>query len=185
MQIWQMILIAIGVLIVTGAVAWWIYERNRTRHLRERFGPEYDRRIALSGNRRRAESELAASEIRAQKLKTQPLSATDRSRFLEAWRLCQARFVDDPGGAVNDAERLLTDIMRTRGYRVDDPYERLTDVCAAYPDHATSYREANAIAVDHQRGGTTTENLRKAFLDYRSLFDDVLGGRDEELKRAS
>src|SRR5438067_1438504 len=127
MQLWQIIAIGVAIIVAAG-VGLWIYQRNRTRHLRERFGPEYDRRVAQLGSLR-AESELAHSEAKVEKLKVRPLSASDRARFLEEWRLCQARFVDDPPGAVDEADRIVSDIMRTRGYAVDDPYDRVADIC--------------------------------------------------------
>src|SRR5262245_14232650 len=110
MQTWQIIAICVAILVVVGAAVWFIYERNRTRRLRQRFGPEYDRRITAVGSRRQAESELARSEARADKVKIRPLNASDRATFMEDWRLCQARFVDDPGGAVNDADEIVTSI---------------------------------------------------------------------------
>jgi hypothetical protein len=184
MQVWQ--IMAIGVVVAIAAVlGWWLYERNRTQRLRERFGPEYDRRVTAIG-RRQAESELVRSESRVQKLKGQPLSASDRTRFMQEWRLCQARFVDDPGGAVIEADRILTDIMRVRGYSVDDRYDRVSDICAAYPTHSSSYHDANDILIRHRRNNASTEDLRKAFVNFRSLFDDALGGqREEERERAA
>jgi hypothetical protein len=185
MQVWQIIAIGVAIVVVAAGLAWFIYERNRTRHLRERFGPEYDRRIAERGDRRRAEAELEHSEKRAERLKIRQLSHTDRARFVAEWRLIQSRFVDDPPGALNDADRVVTEIMRTRGYEVDDPYDRAADVSAAYPNQASAYREANDIMTRHSRGNASTEELRRAFVDFRSLFDEMLGGQDEELKRAS
>jgi hypothetical protein len=185
MELWQTIIIGVAIVAVVLAVAWWVYERSRTRHLRERFGPEYDRRITALGDRRRVESELARSETRVEKVKVHPLSVSDHRRFMEEWRLCQLRFVDDPGGAVNDADQIVTNIMHTRGYAVDDPYDRVADVCAAHPRHADAFREANDIVVRHQRGNASTEDLRQAFLDFKGLFDEMLGGQDEEHKRAS
>jgi hypothetical protein len=186
MQLWQTIATGVAIVIVLTAVGWWLYQRNRTRHLRERFGPEYDRRIADRGNRRMAESELTESENRARKLRVQALSSSDRMKFIEEWRLCQARFVDDPSGAVDDADDLVTTIMRTRGYAVDDPYDRVADVSAAYPNQANSYRRANDIIVRHHRGNASTEDLRRAFMDFRALFDEMLAGPEEqELRRAS
>jgi len=184
MQVWQIVAICVGIAILA-VVGWWIYERNRTRYLRERFGSEYDRRVTQVGNRRRAESELARSEARVRKLQVRPLSASDRTQFLDKWRLCQARFVDDPAGAVEEADHIVSDIMRVRGYAVDDPYDRVTDVCAAYPHHASAYREASDIVIQHRRGESSTEGLRRAFVNFRSLFDEILGGQDEERKRAA
>ena len=60
MELWQIIVIGVAIVIVAAAVAWWSYQRSRTRHLRERFGPEYDRRITALGDRRRAEQGLVS-----------------------------------------------------------------------------------------------------------------------------
>jgi len=185
MELWQTLAISAAIVIVVAVVAWLIYERNRTRHLRERFGPEYDRRTAALGDRRRAESELAKSEMRVEKVKVRPLSTSDHMRFMEEWKLCQIRFVDDPAGAVDEADHIVTDIMRTRGYAVDDPYDRVADVCAAYPNHASAFREANEVVGRHHRGDASTEDLRRAFVNFRALFDEMLGGQDEKLKRVS
>src|SRR5262245_53065356 len=185
MQPWQLIAIGVVIVVIAAAVAWYLYQRNRTQHLKERFGTEYDRRVTEFGSRSRAESELERAEARVKNLKIRALSPSDRTRFLDDWRLCQARFVDDPAGAVNEADRILTDIMRARGDAVDDPYNRTTDVVAAYPNHATAYREANEIVVRHRRGHSSPEDLRRAFVNFRALFDEILGGEDEKLKRVS
>jgi hypothetical protein len=104
---------------------------------------------------------------------------------MDEWRLCQARFVDDPAGAVTEADRILTEIMRSRGYTVDNSYDRLADICAAYPNTAPAYREANDILTRNRRHDASTEELRKAFVNFKSLFDDILGGQDEELRRVA
>jgi hypothetical protein len=171
--------------VVVAIAAWFIYESNRRKRLQARFGPEYDRVVSISGNRRRAESDLARREVHARKLRARHLNSADRERFLAEWRLCQAQFVDDPQGAVEKADQLLVDIMSSRGYCVDDPSERMTDIVAAYPRHAEDYREANRILERHRHGASSTEDLRAAFLHYRTLFDDLLGGDDEKLERAS
>ena len=185
MQTWQIVAICVAAIAVLAAVGWVMYDRSRSRRIRDHFGPEYDRRVTELGNRRRAESELAHREARVLELKSRPLSISDRTRFSDEWRMCQARFVDDPAGAVDDADRLVGEIMRARGYAMDDPSERLSDVCAAYPDRASDYRQANDSLASHLGGQASTEDLRKAFVHFRSLFDQMLGGQDEELKRVS
>jgi hypothetical protein len=184
MQSWTVPIIILVVVIVAIA-GWLIYERNRSRRLQARFGQEYDRVVSVAGSRRRAESELARREVEARKLRARDLRPTDRERFLMEWKLCQAQFVDDPRGAVEKADQLLVDIMSTRGYCVDDPNERMTDIVAAYPRHADDYRQANSILERHRHGESSTEDLRAAFLHFRTLFDDLLGGDDEKLERAS
>jgi hypothetical protein len=181
----QIIGLCVLVLVFVAIAAWFGTRRSRTKHLRQRFGPEYDRRLAEVGDRGRAEAELAESEARVGSVRRRPLSDTDRARFRENWRLCQAQFVDDPASAVIDADSLLSDIMRARGYSIDDPVNRTTDICAAYPNHVVSYREANDIVIRHRRGSASTEDLRRAFLNFRKLFEEILGGPNEKFQRAS
>jgi hypothetical protein len=184
MQNSEIIAIAVTV-VVLAVVAALIYSQRRTRHLREHFGPEYDRAITETGGRRQAEAELAHREDRIRKLEIKPLSASDRERFSHQWTFCQAQFVDDPSGAVDTADRLLTDVIRARGYAADNPHDRIADLTAAYPQHVTHYRAADEIVTRHREGDATTEDLRKAFVHYRNLFEEILGGKDEERKRAS
>jgi hypothetical protein len=185
MEPWIIALIIALVVVAVGVVAWVAYDRNRSKHLKQRFGPEYNWAITETGNRRQAESELARREARAMKLREQRLSPSDRERFLAQWKLCQAQFVDDPPGAVERADQLLAEIMDTRGYATGNIHERITDIAAAYPEHADNYRDAGRIFDRHARGEATTEELRAAFLSYRTIFDDLLGGYDEELRRVS
>ena len=184
MQPWS-ISIGVAAVVIAVVVGLLIYGRAHTQHLRERFGSEYDRRLAAVGNRWRAESELAYREARVEEIKNHPLNESDRAKFMEAWLLCRSRFVDDPEGAVEDADRLVTEIMRAHGDAVSDDYDRLTDVCAAYPERAADYRAANDIVTEHRRGQASTADLRKAFVHFRALFDDMLRGQDEDLRRAA
>jgi hypothetical protein len=186
MELWQTVALTVAVVVILAAIGWLIYTRKRSERLRAHFGPEYDRRVdELHGNRTRAETELTEREARVQKLTLRPLSHSDRTAFVEQWRIVQARFVDDPAGAVNDADRLVGDIMRARGYTMDERSDRLADLCAAYPQRASDFREANDVFIRHRSGNASTEDLRRAFVHFRSVFDEMLGGHDEELKRAS
>jgi len=186
MQAFQMAATGVAMAVVIAfTAAWWIHRHNRTKELRERFGPEYDRRIAALGSRRLAENELASSEARVQKLRSQSFNPSDRMIFLDAWRLCQSQFVDDPAGAVDGADQIVTEMLRKRGYAVDSPHDREADICAAYPTHAASYREASEITLQHRRGYASTQELRTAFVNFRSLFDEILGETEEEQKQAS
>jgi len=184
MQPW-MIAVIVGLIVAAAAIAWFIYDQRRSNRLKEHFGPEYNRAVLDSGNRRRAEAELTRRETIARELRARPLHPSDHDKFLAEWKMCQAQFVDDPSGAVDRADELLVDIMRMRGYAIDNPYERMMDIAAAYPNHAAKYREAGEILARHRRSEASTEELRTAFLHYRTLFDDLLGGYDEEFRKAS
>ena len=182
MQTRMIIVMAVLVLL---AAAWFIYDRLRSKRLQQRFGPVYHETLSEIGNRRRAEAELQRREIHAEELRARPLNSADRGRFLSQWKRCQARFVDDPSGAVDDANELLVEVMRTRGYAADNLHARTTDIAAAYPHQASRYRQACEILERHRSSPVSTDNLRTAFLDYRDLFEDLVGGYDETLKRAS
>jgi hypothetical protein len=185
MQDWQILTIIVAAAIILGLVGWLVYKQRRSHHLRRHFGSEYDRAVTELGSRNRAETELAKREQHVRRLDIRPLSVADRQKFAGQWMRCQTLFVDDPAGAVNESERILSEIMRARGYSADDPDERMADISAAYPQQATEYRRANEILDRHHRDEASTEDLREAFIHYRVLFDQILGGYDEELKRAS
>src|SRR5262245_29651638 len=106
------VIVAVAVLLL---VVWYMQSRRR-EHLRERFGPEYDRAIRETGNVNRAESVLSNRERRVERLNIRVLSAEESARFSAAWRTIQARFVDDPKGALLNADGLITEVMSTRGY---------------------------------------------------------------------
>jgi hypothetical protein len=185
-------MIILAAIATVAVVAWILYDQHRTKKLRERFGPEYDRTVLEFGNQRRAEAELEKREAYAERMKTRSLAPATRHKFLTEWKLCQAQFVDDPAGAVEHADRLLAEIMDTRGYATENAYLRMTDIAAAYPLDADRYRQANRIVANSHRGDASTEDLRTAFLNYRILFNDLLAGDgvvegvdDEKYKRAA
>ena len=184
MEPWMIALI-IAAVVVAALVAWYAWDRSRRTRLKERFGPEYNWAITETGNRRRAESQLAQREIKAKRIREGRLSPSDREKYLAQWKLCQAQFVDDPPGAVSRADQLLAEIMHTRGYSTDNVHERMLDIAAAYPHHSAQYRDAGRILELHSRNQASTDELRNAFLHYRTIFDDLLGGYDEELRRVS
>src|SRR5688572_29154408 len=151
MQNWQIIAIVAAAVVVAACLGWLIYNQRRSRQLRAHFGPEYDRAVTELGDRRRAETELARREQHVRSLKIRPLSLSERQNFSGQWMGCQTLFVDDPAGAVNEADRLLTDIVRARGYASDDLQERMADISAAYPNHTNDYRVAAETLARHRQ----------------------------------
>lgn len=168
------IAVIITLAIVAIAVCWILFRRRRSEHLRKRFGPEYDRVTYEHGNQRRAEAELETREKRVGRLHIHPLTQKDRDRFARAWQADQARFVDDPKQAVTEADLLVTEVMKARGYPVSDFEQRVADVSVDHPHVIENYRVAAEIAERHRRGEATTEDLRQAMVYYRRLFDDLL-----------
>jgi hypothetical protein len=167
------VVVAVIVLAIVVAVLW--TRTRRTQALHQRFGPEYDRAVARSGSMQRAEDELAARERRVRALDIKPLPPGARDRYAEEWRGVQARFVDAPGPATTDAQRLVTNVMRDRGYPVGDENQQLQDLSVDHARVLDNYRTARAVSVKNEAGTATTEDLRKAMVAYRALFADLLG----------
>src|SRR5436305_14555862 len=119
------IIVLLIALVIAIAVAVWMYlKKQRTQELRGRFGPEYDRTVEATADRRGAEAELKERQERVEHLQIRPLSAQERDRFAESWRAVQAEFVDDPGGATKQADHLVREVMQARGYPVGDFEQR-------------------------------------------------------------
>lgn len=165
------ILIVLALLVVLALFAG---RRRRSRKLREQFGPEYDRTVAEAGDRKEAESRLQERTARRQRLDVVPLDPADRDRYVEAWRQTQARFVDEPAEATREADRLITAVMRQRGYPIDDFEQRAADISVDHPQVVDDYRAAQAIASANERSEASTEDLRQALVHYRSLFEELL-----------
>jgi hypothetical protein len=173
MDAWVWIVIAIAVVFVV--IAAWIVARNRrTRELRERFGPEYDRAVTEEGDRRHAEGELRERVKRRDELDIRPLPPASAQRYMGEWREVQARFVDAPEQALGQADGLVTDVMRERGYPMDDFEQRSADISVDHPDVVDDYRAAHGISMANDQGHASTEDLRQAMVHYRALFERLV-----------
>jgi hypothetical protein len=168
-------MIVIAVVLVAAVVAFAVWQTQKTRRLRDRFGSEYGRAVGEVGSRRKAEAELKAREHRVKSFDIRPLSPVDRDRFVKQWRDVQSQFVDDPNRAICDADRLLGEIMSVRGYPMADFDQRSADLSVDHPDVVENYRLAHDIALAHGRGYADTEDLRQAMIHYRALFEDLVG----------
>jgi hypothetical protein len=167
------IVIIVVVLLAAGALLY-LYQRKRSGELRQRFGPEYERTLEESGDRRSAEHELRGRERRVSRLDITPLSSESAQTYRAEWAEVQQSFVDRPAGAVVDADRLVLRMMREAGYPIDEFEQRADDVSVGHPDVAMHYREAHRIAVAQARGEADTEDLRRAVTAYRHLVDALL-----------
>ncbi|HEX2251664.1 MAG TPA: hypothetical protein VHQ65_00180 [Thermoanaerobaculia bacterium] len=175
------ILIALVAVVVLGLLAVLLWRGARRRRLRQRFGPEYDHAVRSTGDRRRAEADLEGREKRVRSLDLRELDGAERERFDTRWRALQSRFVDQPSEAVAEADGLISEVMRARGYPDEDYRQRQADLSVEYPAEVREYRQALAIAGRNRRGEATTEDLRQAMVHYRNLFQHLLGteGHDE------
>ncbi|HYM84068.1 MAG TPA: hypothetical protein VEY67_07960 [Candidatus Dormibacteraeota bacterium] len=164
--------VIVAVVVVVAALAWYAGQRRRREELRDQFGPEYDRAVRDSGSEREAQRELADRRERVAQLRIRDLDPRERERFSSEWSRAQARFVDEPRAAVTDADRLVTEVMQSRGYPMGDFDQRAADVSVGHPTVVDHYRAAHEIA---QRSDADTEALREAMVHERALFADLLG----------
>lgn len=176
------IVVAVVVIVVVVAVVGTLVQsRRRSGQLEERFGPEYQREMERTGDKKEAERRLKERGDQRDQLDIRPLEPAARERYAEEWRRVQARFVDAPEEAVRESDRLVAEVMRERGYPVDDFDRRASDISVDHPQVAENYRSAHAIAQRTEQGQSSTEELRQATVHYRSLFEELLeqsvGGR--------
>lgn len=167
-------MIAVVAAIVLLAILFSATRTRRTRSLQDRFGNEYDRTVEQAGGKREAERELRDREKRHDALDLKPLSPAQRDSYLEEWQLTQGRFVDDPSGAVAEADRLVQRVMKDRGYPVDDFDQRAADISVGHPDLVEKYRTAHGVAQKSERGQASTEELRHSVRHYRAVFAEIL-----------
>jgi len=170
---------AVAVLLIIGLIAAGV-RRSRRAALRDHFGREYDRTVEVAGSRTRAEEELVARAEEAKSFDIRPLTASERDRYRDDWRRIEARFVDRPTTAVVEADELITDVMRTRGYPITDFEKHAALISVKHPGVVEHYRAGHAII---DGGSPSTEDLRQAVLHYRALFEELVndgGGADIE-----
>ena len=170
-------IIGIGaiVLIVLGLTVILSARKKSSLKLREKFGPEYDLALEKSGDQRLAEVTLKEREKRVSSLEIHDLSESERNRYHGEWVEIQTAFVDDPSKSVEEAHRLITEVMIARGFPVVDFEQRAEDLSVLYPNLVTNYRSANAITLKNQSSRCSTEEIRQAMVNYRSLFEELLG----------
>jgi hypothetical protein len=166
-------LMSIAVVAVAALVAvglWVAMRSRRTRALRAQFGPEYDH-VLQSKTAAEAERELEQRKRRVESFRLKALAGEDAERFGASWRRVQARFVDDPPSAVIDADHLIDEVMRARGYLLDDPARRLEDLSVEHAHVVNHYRAGREIVARHERNEASTEDLRYAMVHFRELFE--------------
>jgi hypothetical protein len=174
----EMIAIIAVVALVIIALIVWGFNRRRSAQLRAKFGPEYDRTVAVVGRQSVAEDRLAARSERVHKLVIRSLNSIERARNIEEWGRVQSHFVDAPAGAVTEADQLLGDVMAACGYPMGDFEQRAADISVDHPIVTQNYRAAHEIALRRASGRATTEELRRAMIHYRALFEELVGMPD-------
>lgn len=174
-------IVVVAILVVVVAVV--VLEQRRNAKVRRRFGTEYDRALQEHGSERQALSVLHEREKRVEKFHIRRLDAAERTRYAERWQIVQSRFVDDPRGAVIDADDTVASLMGALGYPMADFEQRAADLSVDHAHVVDNYRAAHEIALRHRQGQATTEDLRQAMIYYRALFQDLLDGRKSDAIR--
>ena len=169
------IIAVVLVLVVVGAVLWpMMTRRKRSARLHDQFGSEYDHTVQTLGDEKKAQTELEERQKHVEALEIHPLSVNEHARYLADWAAVQSKFVDEPGQAIVDADRLIMEVMQLRNYPLSDFEQRAADVSVSYPALVSNYRAARVIALKNQEYQADTEELRQAMIYYRSLFDELL-----------
>lgn len=162
------------ILMAIGAAVWVINRKRNTETLKEKFGPEYDYTVSQLGDQQKAEADLKMREKRLEEMEIRELSADEEEHYLGEWERIQAKFVDNPDGAVTQADQLIQAAMSDRGFPVLDFEQRSTDLSVVYPTVVSNYRAGHEIAHRIGTEDVTTEDLRQAFVYYRSLFNELV-----------
>ena len=149
--------------------------RKRSRQFHAQYGAEYDLALKKTGSAKKAQSELRGREKHTDEMTIRPLTEEEQKRYLGDWTAVQAKFVDEPGKAIVAADQLIMEVMQLRDYPLSDFDQRAADISIKYPSLVSNYRAARAIAIKNTDQKASTEELRKAMIYYRSLFDELVG----------
>jgi hypothetical protein len=167
-------LVVVVLVIVVGVALYVRSRRKTTAGLRNRFGSEYDRAVLEHGSEHKAEAKLADRETRVENLKIRELRTTERERFIAEWHSVQSRFVDHPKSAVTEADELVSSLLEARGYPVADFDQRAADLSVNHPRLVEYCRSARGVAVRQGKDEASTEELRAAMIQYRTIFDELV-----------
>lgn len=177
------VIITIVVVVAVVLIAVVLWSVLRRRRLQRRFGPEYERLVAEQPSRAAAEEELRAREQRHADLDLRPLDAQDQRRYRQEWKQVQAAFVEDPVGAVDAADSLVTRVLADRGYPTDRFEDRIDTLSVDHANTLDRYRRAHAITLANRRGEASTEQLRQAVVHYRALAGELLDTGENDQRR--
>lgn len=166
------IAVAAVVLLALLAFMWWRRSRDPNRKLKNKFGPEYDRAVERTGDEEAARRDLESRVERRDGFDIRELDPEERDRYGMRWAEIQHAFVDRPEDATREADDLIQEVMRERGYPVEDFEQRARDLSVDHPDVVEHYRAARR-SLDGER--VSTERHREAMLHLRALFTDLVG----------
>ncbi|MEV7526773.1 hypothetical protein [Streptomyces sp. NPDC091371] len=166
------VIVAAALVVAALSVTLWLL--GRRRHLRTRFGPEYERTVEAHGGKLAADRDLRAREERHDQLDIKDLTPERRRQYADDWSSVQEHFVDRPESSVAEADELVTRLMGERGYPTDGFGGQVRDLSVEHGRTLDHYRSAHEVKVRSGAGGATTEELRGAMVHYRALFEELL-----------
>ena len=170
-----MIIAVVLAMVIVGVILALVFvRRTSSEQLHNQFGTEYDHTVQVLGDEKKAQAELKERQKHVETLDIHPLSENERERYLADWAAVQSKFVDEPGPAIVEADRLIMEVMQMRAYPVSDFEQRAADLSVNYPALVSNYRAARAIALKNEQQQADTEELRQAMLYYHSLFDELV-----------
>lgn len=171
--IWIWIAVGVLALIIVASLMARGARKARSAQLRDKFGAEYDHVVQETGKRKRAEQELLARVDEVKKYDIRPFSIAERDRFRRDWALIEQRFIERPTTAVVEADELVADMMRVRGYPMGDFEKHAASLSVTHPRVIEHYRAGHRV-IGGAPGKSSTEDLRQAMLHYRALFDELI-----------
>ena len=104
------------------------------------------------------------------KPKLKDLTPEARDRYGSQWDRVEARFVDDPAGAVKEADSILMGMLREREHPMNE-------------DQLPAKMRKARMLGSGQEGRGGTEGMRQAMLEYRAVMEEY-GRPAEDRNRA-
>ncbi|WP_329547906.1 hypothetical protein OG548_31280 [Streptomyces sp. NBC_01356] len=172
-----LIVIVAAVAVVAAAVTILARRPQGGRSLQRRFGPEYDRTVARhDGDTKAAEHDLAERVRRHGSLRERALEPAVRDKYVVRWAAAQERFVESPREAVAEADRLIGEVAGARGFPDGQYEEQYAALSVHHGPHVLGYRRVHraALARTPDGDGAGTEGLRKAMVEARALFEELV-----------
>lgn len=168
-------IVVVALILVAAIAAAMFRRRGGGSGLRHRFGPEYERALARhDGDTEATEQDLSTRLKQHGDLRHRPLEPQLRERYTAEWARIQQAFVDSPAHAVSDADALIGQLARDRGYPAGDDFDEQTDALSVHRPHSVqTYRDLHASARRARDGGASTEELRSSLAHAKTLFEEL------------
>jgi hypothetical protein len=167
--------IIIVIVLVVIAVGGALIARQTSQ--RRQFGPEYDQLVKEVGPRQ-ARAEFTKRQKRVAGLDLKTLSPEQRAAYESRWEAAQEQFIDNPRQATQTAAGLVTAVAAEIGYPIDNREQLMADLSVHHGKYLDGYRGAVRTTDSAQDGAT--EEFRQALLDYRTLFNDLIGASEAD-----